>query len=156
MNNVSLHIKCRESYVINKSLLSIKTRNERLSTSGKSFILPYLSKYLSFCKKLFFVLKLFSNRILLFIFKKFDHFTHFKVFSILNFGQFFTGRTIVAQPVSDDLCGEVKTGIPNRWASYYSWHCEEQWKVHNYRCTMTLGNSSKLLVELIILMSSSY
>ena len=33
-------------------------------------------------------------------------------------------RTNVAQPVSDDLCEEVKTGILTRRASCYSWHCE--------------------------------
>ena len=34
-----------------------------------------------------------------------------------NFGQFFTDRTIVAEPLSSDLCGEVKTGILTRRAS---------------------------------------
>ena len=34
-----------------------------------------------------------------------------------NFGQFFTDRTIVAEPLSSDLCEEVKTGILTRRAS---------------------------------------
>ena len=42
---------------------------------------------------------------------------------LVSFSQ--TG-TIVAQPVSADLCEEVKTGILTRRASRYSWHCEEQ------------------------------
>ena len=34
-----------------------------------------------------------------------------------NFGQFFTDRTIIAEPLSSDLCEEVKTGILTRRAS---------------------------------------
>ena len=67
-----------------------------------------------------------------------------------NFGQFYTDRTIVAQPVSDDLCEEVKTGILIRRAGCNSWHCEEQGNVHNNGCAMPSGNSSKFLVELIV------
>ena len=63
----------------------------------------------------------------------------------------FNFRTIVGQPVSDDLCEEVKTGILTRQASCYSWHCEEQWNVHNNGCAPS--NSSKLLFELIVLIS---
>ena len=65
-------------------------------------------------------------------------------------------RTIVAQPVSDDLCEEMKTGILTRRANCYSQHCEEQWNVHNNGCAMTSGNSSKLLVELIVLIFCSF
>ena len=73
-----------------------------------------------------------------------------------SFWSVFTDGTIVAQPVSDDLCEEVKTGILTRRTSYYSRHCEEQWNVHNNGCAMTSGNSSKLLVDLIVLISYSF
>ena len=43
-----------------------------------------------------------------------EHAGNTEIYNAFNFGQFFTDRTIVAQPVSDDLCEEVKTGILTR------------------------------------------
>ena len=57
-----------------------------MKVGPKSSLRPFLHRalQLSFYKNYFFVLKLFSNRILLFNKKKLGHLMHFKVFSILK------------------------------------------------------------------------